>query len=67
MTLAEKLRKEGHAQGLEQGLELAQESIELAVSIKFGDSDDCKTIITKIKTIQDINLLKGFEGKNSIR
>ena len=60
MTLAEKLRKEGHVQGLEQGL---LEGIELAVSIKFGDSDDCKTIMTKIKTIQDLNRLKALKGK----
>nr|WP_319491474.1 Rpn family recombination-promoting nuclease/putative transposase [uncultured Desulfobacter sp.] len=64
MTLAEQLRKEGHAQGLEQGIEQGLlEGIELAVSIKFGDSDDCKTIIAKIKTIQDINRLKALKGK----
>uniref|UniRef100_UPI000554B4EF hypothetical protein n=1 Tax=Desulfobacter vibrioformis TaxID=34031 RepID=UPI000554B4EF len=44
-------------------LKLAQESIELAISIKFGDCDDCKTVVTKIKTIQDINLLKSLKGK----
>nr|WP_319393634.1 Rpn family recombination-promoting nuclease/putative transposase [uncultured Desulfobacter sp.] len=60
MTLAEQLRKEGHAQGIEQGL---LEGIELAVSIKFGDTDDCKTVITKIKSIQDINRLKALKGK----
>ncbi|MDX9965118.1 Rpn family recombination-promoting nuclease/putative transposase [Desulfobacter postgatei] len=59
MTLAEKLIKEGHA----QGLELAREGIELAVNIKFGDGEDCKTIITKIRTIQDINLLRALKGK----
>ena len=71
MTLAEQLEnrglqkglEQGREQGLEQGLELARESIELAVSIKFGDTDDCKTVITKIKSIQDINLLKALKGK----
>ncbi len=64
MTLAEKLRKEGHIQGLEQGREQGLlEGIELAVSIKFGDSDDSKTIIAKIKTIQDLNRLKALKGK----
>ena len=60
MTLAEKLRNEGHKQGLEQGL---LEGIEFAVSIKFGDTDDCKTIITKINSIKDINRLKALKGK----
>nr|WP_321399470.1 hypothetical protein [uncultured Desulfobacter sp.] len=55
-ALSEQLRKEGIEQGLLEG-------IELAVSIKFGDSDDCKTIIAKIKTIQDINRLKALKGK----
>jgi len=64
MTLAEKLRKEGHAQGLEQGLEQGLlEGIELAVNVKFGGGQDCKTILTKIRTIQDVNLLKALKGK----
>nr|WP_319393650.1 hypothetical protein [uncultured Desulfobacter sp.] len=52
MTLAEQLENRGLQKGLEQGL---LEGIELAVNIKFGDTDDCKTVITKIKSIQDIN------------
>ncbi|MBU1195866.1 MAG: Rpn family recombination-promoting nuclease/putative transposase [Proteobacteria bacterium] len=71
MTLAEKLRDEGRQKGLEQGREkgLAQgieqglvEGLEFAVSIKFGDTDDCKTVITKIKSIKDINRLKALKG-----
>ena len=64
MTLAEKLRNEGHKQGLEQGIEQGLlEGIEFAVSIKFGDTDDSKTIITKINSIKDINRLKALKGK----
>ena len=72
MTLAEQLENKGLQKGLEQGLKqgleqgLEQgllEGIEFAVSIKFGDSEDCKTIITKIKSIQDINRLKALKGK----
>ncbi len=60
MTLAEQLENRGLQKGLEQGL---LEGIELAVSIKFGDTEDCKTVITKIKSIQDINRLKALKGK----
>ncbi len=71
MTLAEKLRNEGFQKGLalaeklrDEGLEQGLlEGIELAVSIKFGDSDDCKSIIAKIKSIRDINQLKALKGK----
>ena len=64
MTLAEKLRNEGREKWLEQGLEQGLlEGIEFAVSIKFGDTDDCKTVITKIKSIKDINRLKALKGK----
>ncbi len=68
MTLAEKLRNEGLQKGLQKGLEqgLEQgllEGIEFAVSIKFGDTDDCKSIIAKIKNIRDINQLKALKGK----
>ena len=68
MTLAEQLENKGLQKGLKQGLEqgLEQgllEGIELAVTIKFGEGEDCKTIITKIRTIQDINLLKALKGK----
>ena len=64
MTLAEQLENRGLQKGLEQGLEQGLlEGIELAVSIKFGDSEDCKTVITKIKNIQDINRLKALKGK----
>ncbi|MCP4670013.1 MAG: hypothetical protein GY857_01795 [Desulfobacula sp.] len=76
MTLAEKLRNEGREKwleqglmegiekGLEQGLEKGlMEGIEFAVSIKFGETDDCKTVIAKIKSIKDINLLKALKGK----
>lgn len=62
-TLAEKLKNEGLKQELEQGLEQGLlEGIEFAVSIKFGDTDDCKTVITKIKSIKDINRLKALKG-----
>lgn len=60
LALAEKLRNEGLEQGLEQGL---LEGIEFAVSIKFGDTDDCKSIIAKIKNIRDISQLKALKGK----
>lgn len=60
MTLAERLRNEGIEQGIEQGL---LEGIEFAVSIKFGDNDDYKTVIAKIKSIKDINRLKSLKGK----
>ncbi|MBU1195839.1 MAG: Rpn family recombination-promoting nuclease/putative transposase [Proteobacteria bacterium] len=64
MTLAEKLRNEGRETGLKKGLEQGLvEGIEFAVSIKFGDTDDCKTVITKIKSIRDINTLKALKGK----
>ena len=68
VTLAEKLINEGRQEGLQKGREEGRgegllEGIEFAVSIKFGDSDDCKTIITKIRTIQDINRLKALKGK----
>jgi hypothetical protein len=59
MTLAEQLENKGLKKGLEQGL---VEGIEFAVSIKFGDTDDCKTVITKIKNIKDINRLKALKG-----
>lgn len=60
MTLAEKLRNEGLEQGLGQGL---LEGIEFAVNIKFGEADDCKSVIAKIRNIQDINRLKALKGK----
>ncbi len=60
MTLAEKLRNEGLERGLEQGL---LEGIEFAVSIKFGGTDDCRSVIAKIKTTNDINRLKALKGK----
>ncbi len=60
MTLAEQLENRGLQKGLEQGL---LEGIELAVSIKFGDTEDCRRVITKLKTIQDINRLKALKGK----
>ncbi len=68
MTLAEQLENKGLQKGLQQGLEqgLEQgllEGIEFAVSIKFGETDDCKTVIAKIKSINDINLLKALKGK----
>jgi len=64
MTLAEQLRNEGRNEGREQGLEQGLlEGIEFAVSIKFGDVDDCKSVIAKIKTIQDINRLKALKGQ----
>ena len=68
MTLAEQLENKGLQKGLQQGLEqgLEQglvEGIEFAVSIKFGEADDCKTVIAKIKSIKDINLLKALKGK----
>ncbi|MFH2059978.1 MAG: Rpn family recombination-promoting nuclease/putative transposase [Pseudomonadota bacterium] len=64
MTLAEKLRNEGREKWLEQGLEQGLlEGIEFAVSIKFGDTDDCKTVIAKIKSIKNINQLKALKGK----
>ena len=72
MTLAEQLEnkglqkglQQGLQQGLEQGLEQGLlEGIEFAVSIKFGETDDCKTVIAKIKSINDINLLKALKGK----
>jgi predicted transposase/invertase (TIGR01784 family) len=72
MTLAEKLRNEGREkwiekgfeQGIEQGIEKGLfEGIEFAVSIKFGDTDDCKTAIAKMKSIKDINRLKALKGK----
>ncbi|OGQ90483.1 MAG: hypothetical protein A2464_13060 [Deltaproteobacteria bacterium RIFOXYC2_FULL_48_10] len=56
MTLAEKLRNEGLEQGLLEG-------IEFSVGIKFGDSDDCKSITAKIKNIRDIKQLKALKGK----
>lgn len=67
MTLAEKLKNEGHKQGLEQGIEQGieqglVEGLEFAVSIKFGDTDDCKTVIIKIKSIKGINRLKALKG-----
>ncbi len=68
MTLAEKLRNEGLQKGLEQGIEQGieqglLEGIEFAVSIKFGDTGDYKTVIAKIKSIKDINRLKALKGK----
>jgi len=68
MTLAEQLENKGLQKGLQQGLEqgLEQgllEGIEFAVSIKFGEADDCKTVIAKIKSIKDINRLKALKGK----
>jgi len=68
MTLAEKLRNEGLQKGLEQGIEQGMEQgllegIEFAVSIKFGDTGDYKTVIAKIKSIKDINRLKALKGK----
>ncbi len=64
MALADKLRNEGRMQGLEQGIELGLlEGLEVAVSIKFGDTDDSKTLITKIKSIKHINTLKALKGK----
>lgn len=38
------------------------EGIEFAVSAKFGDTDDCKTVIAKIQNIKDINRLKALKG-----
>ncbi len=68
MTLAEKLRNEGLEKGLEKGLRKGLEKgliegIEFAVSIKFGDTDNCKTVIAKIRNIKDINRLKALKGK----
>lgn len=72
MTLAEQLENKGLQKGLKQGLEQGIEQgieqgliegIEFAVSIKFGDSDECRTVMTKIKNIQDINRLKALKGK----
>ena len=64
MTLAEQLENKGLQKGLQQGLEQGLlEGIEFAVSIKFGEADDCKTVIAKIKSIKDINLLKALKGK----
>jgi len=64
----EKGLEQGREQGLEKGLEQGREQglvegIEFAVNIKFGDSDDCKSVITKIKSIKDINRLKALKGK----
>jgi len=56
MTLAEKLRNKGLEKGLLEG-------IEFAISIKFGDADDCKSVIAKIKSIKDINRLKALKSK----
>ena len=66
MSLADKIRKEGLEQGLEQGREqgLEQgllEGVELAVSIKFGDTEDSRTAIEKIKKIKNIELLKALK------
>ncbi len=56
--------EQGRVQGREQGIELGLlEGLEFAVSIKFGDTDDSKTLITKIKSIKDINTLKALKGK----
>ena len=64
MTLAEQLENKGLQKGLQQGLEQGLlEGIEFAVSIKFGEADDCKTVIAKIKSIKDINRLKALKGK----
>ncbi len=60
MALADKLRNEGREKWLGQGL---LEGLEVAVSIKFGDTDDSKILITKIKSIKDINTLKALKGK----
>ncbi len=64
MTLAEQLENRGLQKGLKQGLEQGLlEGIELAVNIKFGDTDDCRTLVTKIKSVQNINRLKSLKEK----
>jgi hypothetical protein len=49
-------RKEGREEGLLEG-------IEVAVTVKFGDSNEFNTIIAKIKNIQDVNLLRALKDK----
>ena len=81
MTLAERLRKEGLEQGLEQGRTLAEklrkegleqgrgeglfEAVELGVSIKFGDTEETRAVIEKVKTVKNVELLKAL--KESIK
>jgi hypothetical protein len=73
-TLAEKLRKEGLEQGLEkgrgEGLEQGRgeglfEAVELGVSIKFGDTEETRAVIEKVKTVKNVELLKAL--KESIK
>ena len=56
MTLAEKIRKEGLEQGLLEG-------VELAVSIKFGDTEESRAAIEKIRRVKNINLLKALKDR----
>ena len=53
-------RKEGREEGWEKGL---LEGIAFAVDIKFGDGEESKTIVAKIRNIRDINRLKALKGK----
>lgn len=64
MTLAEQLRNEGREKWLRQGREQGLlEGIEFAVNIKFGETDESKSVLARIKDIKDINRLKALKGK----
>lgn len=62
MTAAERLVQMGKEQGIEQGLQQGMiqgsvkslaEGLELAISIKFGETDETRTVMDIIKTIND--------------
>ena len=66
MTLAEKLRKEGEERGEEKGFGQGLfEAVELGVSIKFGDTDESRALIEKVKAIKNVELLRAL--KDSIK
>ena len=57
MSLADKIRKEGLEQGLLEG-------VELAVSIKFGDTEESRTAIEKEKKHQEHRSAESPEGQH---
>jgi predicted transposase YdaD len=60
MTLAEKIRDEGHREGHREGhQEGLLEAIELGLSLRFGDKS--LNLMSLIKQIQDVNRLKAIK------